>query len=447
MLQRVVFGLALVAAPALSAQDPAPEPPPSQQQQFPVERIVAIAGDEVVLATEVEERLAQYAQELASRGQRLPTDSASLRQFRLQMLDRMINDALMVQRAEQLDIEVTDEEVSGVVGRRLSAIQGNFPSEAAFREELRRVGFGSLEEFRRRLVEQERRNVLQQRLLSKLKEDGKLAPVPVTDAEIAAYFEENKAQLPPIPSTVAFRQVIIAPRASEAARAATRARAESLLAEIRGGADFAAVARRESDDPSTREQGGDLGWSRRSTFVPEFENMMVAMPVGRVSPVFETTYGFHFLRVDRVQAGEYKVRHILLRPAVDSSDVARARAQADTVVSQWRAGVPFDSLAARYHDASEDRAIPEFLRDSLPASYRQAFENRSVGDITDPFTVEDPLRDAPKFVVAQITSEVEAHEATLGDMKELIKEQLSQERAVLRMLANLREEMYVRIML
>ena len=432
--------LAMIAgASAATAQE--------SPSQFPVERIAAIAGEEVVLATEVEERLAQYAQELASRGQRLPTDSVALRQFRLQMLDRMINDALMVQRAKQLGIEVTDDEVSGVVNRRFQAIQGNFPSEPAFREELRRVGFGSAEEFRKRLIDQERRNVLQQRLISQLREEGKLAPVPVTDADVSAYFEENKAQLPRIPSSVTFRQVIIAPKASEAARAATRAKAESLLAEIRGGADFAAVARRESEDPSTRDQGGDLGWSRRSTFVPEFENMMVAMPVGRVSPVFETTYGYHFLRVDRVQAGEYKVRHILLRPDIDSADVARSRAQADTVAQLWRSGVPYDSLAARYHDASEDRAIPEFLRDSLPESYRQAFEGKTSGDITDPFSVADPLREAPKFVVAQITNEVEAHEATLADMRDLIRDQLSQERAILRLIASLREQMYVRVML
>jgi peptidyl-prolyl cis-trans isomerase SurA len=444
-MQKSLFLAALIAIAARPAA--AQEPDQQAVQQFPVERVAAIAGQEVVLMTEVEERLAQYAQELASRGQRLPTDSASLRQIRLQMLDRMINDALMVQRAKQLKIEVTDDEVGGVVGRRLQAIQRNFGDEAAFREELRRVGFGSLEEFRRRLIDQERRNVLQQRLISQLREEGKLAPVPVTDAHIAEYFEENKSQLPPIPATVSFRQVIIAPKASEASRARTLAKAESLLAEIRGGADFAAVARRESEDPASRDQGGDLGWTRRGSFVPEFENMMLAMQVGRVSPVFSTTYGYHILRVDRVQSGEYKVRHILLRPDVDSADVARARAQADTVVEQWRAGVSFDSLASRYHDAAEDRSIPEFLRDSLPPSYRQAFQNRSVGEVTEPFTVEDPLRDSPKFVVAQLTSAVEAHEATLSDMKDIIRQQLSQERAILRLIGNLRDQMYVRVML
>ena len=172
----------------------------------------------MVLATEVEESLARYAQELASRGQRLPTDSASLAKFRMQMLDRIINDALMVQRAEQLEIEVTDEELQGPVNRRIQAIQSNVGGEAALREELRRVGFGSLEEYRRWLMQQERRSALQQRLIERLKQDGKLPPVPVTEQDIVTYFEENKDQLPRIPANVSFRQIVVAAKPSPDAR-------------------------------------------------------------------------------------------------------------------------------------------------------------------------------------------------------------------------------------
>jgi hypothetical protein len=57
------------------------------------------------------------------------------------------------------------------------------------------------------------------------------------------------------------------------------------------------------------------------------------------------------------------------------------------------------------------------------------------------------LRESPKFVVAQLTSVVEAHEATLEDMKVLIRRQLSQERAVLRLIRSLRDEMYVRVLI
>jgi peptidyl-prolyl cis-trans isomerase SurA len=440
--------LRLTAAAALAFALPVGASAQDSTSQFPVERIAAIAGKEVVLTTEVEEKLAQYAQELAARGQRLPTDSASLAKFRLQMLDRMINDALMVQRAEELNIEVPDDELTGVVSRRMQAIQNNIGSEAAFREELKRVGFASAEEFRRRLMDQERRSLLQQRLLSRLREDGKLPPVPVTDADIVAYFEENKDQLPRIPATVSFRQIVVAAKPTPVARLAALSKAESLLVEIRGGADFEAVARRASMDETTREQGGDLGWHRRDGyFVPEFEAMMAAIPVGRVSPVFETTYGFHIIRVDRIQGSEYRVRQILISPVIDPSAFETARQLADSVATKWETGASFDSLANLYHDPDEHRTLPEYFRDSLPASYRDAFEGVPEGGITRPFELDDPRRKAKKYAVAQITRRVEPHVATLQDMREILRRELEQERAILRLLRRLRNEMYVRIML
>lgn len=432
------FLLAL-AVPATAQDSP---------DRIPVERIAAVAGDEVILLTEVEERLAQFAQELAQRGQRLPSDPAALHELRMQIIDRMINDALMVQRAEALDVEVADEEIAGGVDRRLAAIRQNFGSDAEFRAELRRVGFGTPDEFRRRLMDQDRRAALQQRLIGKLRQDGKLPPVPVSDAEVERYFNENRAELPPVPASVSFRQVIVTPRAGEDARQATRAKAESLLVELRGGGDFALIAKRESMDPGSKDQGGDLGWRRRNEFVQEFENMMLAMPVGQVSPVFETTFGYHILRVDRAQAGEYKVRHILLRPPIDSADVQRARAQADSVAMLWRQGTSFDTLAARYHDQTEDKSIPQaFPREQLPEAYRTAFEGKAKGEITDPFPIGDPRTSAPKFVVAQLTDVVEAHEPTLEDFRERIREQISEERAFLRLIQQLREANYVRVFL
>ena len=175
--------------------------------------------------------------------------------------------------------------------------------------------------------------------------------------------------------------------------------------------------------------------------------MMAAIPVGRVSPVFETTYGFHIIRVDRIQGAEYRVRQILISPVIDSTALQVTRLRADTVAMKWRSGASFDSLASIYHDRAEARTVPEFFTDSLPESYRQAFEGVAENEITEPFELDDPRRGAKKYVVAQITRRVEAHVATLDDMRDVIRENLSEERAVLRLLRDLREAMYVRVML
>jgi peptidyl-prolyl cis-trans isomerase SurA len=242
---------------------------------------------------------------------------------------------------------------------------------------------------------------------------------------------------------------VIAPRATPAARELARAKAESILAEIKRGGDFALLAKRESMDPTTKETGGDLGWARRGQYVPEFERWVWSLPPGELSPVFESPFGFHIVRVDRVAAGEVKARHILIRPKLDSADLARAHLEADTVAKAWRAGAPFDSLAKKHHDyaAKEETSILEPMpRDSLPESYQRAFAGKQPNDIVI-FEIPDPQRGIPKVVVAQLLTAKPGGDYTLKEMSDLVRNRLADEGGVRRYLDSLRKKTYVSIRL
>jgi peptidyl-prolyl cis-trans isomerase SurA len=272
----------------------------------------------------------------------------------------------------------------------------------------------------------------------------------VSEEEVQRFFDENKDQVPRLPATVTFRQIVLAVRPSEKAREAARAKAESLLAEIRRGGDFEQIAKRESMDPASRETGGDLGWRRRGGgtegLVPEFEYVIFRLGPGQVSPVFETGFGFHIARVDRVQPAEVKARHILIRPQLDSADVAATRVRADSVANAWRNGASFDSLVAKYHDPIEERSIPNpFPRNQLPEPYQRAIEGHQANDILDPFEIDDAARDVPKFVVLQLTSMEPEREPSLAEFRQQIREQLAQQKAVRRLFENLREATYVSV--
>ena len=110
-----------------------------------------------------------------------------------------------------------------------------------------------------------------QGLVQMLRQRGDLRQIPPTEDEIRRYYEESIGQQPPRPASVSFRQIVIRPEPAPEALERTRARADSVLLELREGADFEAAARRFSDDPGTAEQGGELGWFRRGLMVPEFE--------------------------------------------------------------------------------------------------------------------------------------------------------------------------------
>ena len=429
--------LAVSAAAPLGAQP--------QQQMVPLDRIVAVVGDVPITRYDLEQRILQDQQ----RGVKPPTDSAGYRAYELQMLNIMIDEELLLQKAKELKIDVPDNEINSAVDKQIRDVKARFPSDAEFRTELAKAGLGTPEEYRRMLSDQMRRDETMKRVMQKLRDDNKIIPANVTEADVKEAFDRSKASMPKRPASVSFRQIVIAPKATPAARELARAKAESILAEIKRGGDCALLAKRESMDPTTKETGGDLGWARRGQYVPEFERWVWSLPPGEMSPVFESPFGFHIVRVDRVEAGQVRARHILIRPKLDSTDLARAHAEADTVAKLWRAGAPFDSLAKKHHDyaAKEETAILDPMpRDSLPPSYQAAFAGKAPNDIVV-FEIPDPQRGLPKVVVAQLLTVTPGGDYTLDEMRQLVRSRLADEGGVRRYLDGLRKQSFVSIKL
>lgn len=434
----LVIALAAVAG----AQQPAP---PRDTTVVALDRIVAVVGDQPITQYDVQERILAMQQ---APGFRPPANEAEFRKLAEEVVNQIVDEEILVQKARALSIEITDAELAPNIDRQLREIRGRFASDAEFRTELAKAGLGSPEEYRRFLMDNMRRAELQRRVVDKLRSEGKIPPVNVREAEVEEAFNRSRAALPRRPATVTFRQIVVAPRPSVAARTLARVRAESLLAEIKAGAEFERVAKRESADSGSREQGGDLGWARRGVMVQEFEQWMFGLRPGNLSPVVETVHGFHIIRVDRVQPGEVKARHILVRPTTDSADIARARVEADSVARLWARGVTFDTLAKRHHDyasGEETSLLTPIPRDSMPASYQQAFTGKKAGDIAA-FEIAGP-NGIPKFVVAQLASADEGGEYTLKDLRERVRAQLVEEGSIRRFLDGLRKETFVSVRL
>ena len=410
-----------------------------------LDRIVAVVGSRPILLSEAIESV----NAMRAQGQQMPRDSLGQYNLLLRVINDLVDNEVVIHVANNYKAAVTDEDVARQVDDQFNESRKRFASEAEFRDALRRDGFGTPEDYRRTIRESAKRYKLQQHGFDSLKAHGRMsAPVHVTEAEVNVAFEASRERLPRRPATVAFRQIVIAPRASPAAMAVARAKAESLVVLLRGGADFATVAKRESMDPVSREQGGDLGWARRgSGFVPEFERAIFSLPPGQVSNAVETSFGFHIIRVDRVQPAEVKSRHILIAPTLDSADVTRARLVADSVLQRWSGGASYDSLAARYHDPAEERSLLDgFPVDSLPETYRTAIEGVGLREFAKPFEIPDPRTNHPKIGIIQVLERREGGDYTVADWKERIRSQLTQEKQIRRALDQLRREQYVRIL-
>jgi peptidyl-prolyl cis-trans isomerase SurA len=443
MRNALFFSIIVALAPSLRAQVPdRPSAAVSPRAAISVDRVVAIVGDQPLLWSDV---LAFINQQRAA-GVQIPSDSAGQQAFAKDALNQLIDEEILVQKAHEMKVEVTESEVNRSVDDQLKRVRDQFKTEEEYRTELKNAGFGTPEEYRRTLYTQFYRRALQQRVFPDLQKTARTKNV--SDAEIDEAFQKNKDILKNQPATVTFRQIIVAPKPTVEQKKRAKAKADSLLVEIRKGGDFEQIAKRESMDPGSKATGGDLGWNRRGAMVPEFERMMFALNPGQVSPVFESPFGFHIMRVDRVQAGEVHAHHILITPVIDSADLATARLEADSVARTWRAGTAsFDSLVAKHHDPAEEKGILQpFVRDSLPASYTAALAGKKAGDITDPFELAGP-RGTPKYAVVQLVTVNEAGQYVESEVRERIRAQLVAERATRQLLDDLRKKTYVAIRL
>jgi peptidyl-prolyl cis-trans isomerase SurA len=440
----VALALAACAASDLAAQQPTRSAPVAQVAgtALPIDRVMAVVGTRPILLSEVMD----FINGQRARGMPMPTDSASYAALEKSTLDRLIDDEVLVGAAKQYKIEATDAEVSATADKAVKQIKGTFKTEAEFRDALKSAGFGNENEFRKFRIEQDKRDLLMERSMDSLRAHGRMsAPVNVTEAEITAAFPKAKDAMGKRPATISFRQIVVPPRPTPAFRKAALAKADSLLLEVEKGGDFEKIAKRETMDPTTKETGGDLGWNRPGMMVPEFDRAMFSLRPGQVYPaVVETPFGFHIVKVDRVNAAEVKARHILIVPHLDSSDVARARLVADTVLRLWKSGTPFDSLVARYHDSSELKGFPDgYIVDSLPEEYKKAVAGVKTGEFTAPFEIPNPRTGFAKVGILLLTDRVEGGEYTQADLRDRIRQQLQQEKQGRRMLDQLRKEQSV----
>ena len=429
-------GAALLAAAPLAVR--------AQGAPEVVDRIVAIVGQTPILLSQVQ---VEILQRQASNQLQLPTDSAGMTTLRRQVLESMIDDEVLYQKArDDTSISVNDADVQVKVEEQVKNVRRQFPSDSDFRHQLAASHFTTQEEWRRWLSEQQRRQDYEQAYISKLQQDGKYKPALVSEAELRRYFDEIRSQpggLQKRPAPVSFRQIVVAPRPKAAARAAALARAESLLVQLRHGADFQTLARRSSDDPTTKDRGGDLGWFRRGMMYQPFDRAAFSLRPGEISDIVETPLGFHIIKVDQAQPSEIKAFHILVAPAIDSTDLAQALLQADTVAAALRAGGSLDSLAALYADSTEQKEVKGAERSRLPVAYAAAFDSAKVGQVLSPFLSDPDNPTHAKYIVAILTSSEAEGEYTFDDLRERLRQNLSQQKAYQELMRGLRSQVFV----
>jgi parvulin-like peptidyl-prolyl isomerase len=353
---------------------------------------------------------------------------------------------MVIEAERDTTVRVTREDVQAAVDETFRATRARFPTEAAFRAEIAIAGFATPEEYRAWLSEDQRRALLIQTLEGVRTQDGLIKTVTPTESEMRALFEREKANLQPRPPLYSFRQVLVAPQPTAASLAVTMALADSIVRELRGGADFATAARRFSQDIGSREQGGELDWFRRGDMVTEFERVAFGFRPGYISEPTRSPFGIHIIQVQRVQPAEVKARHILLQPAIAPGQTDSARALAERLLAAIRAGASLDSIQRIHHDGTAPPVSNMIPQTSIPAPYLAALNGVEPGQLTPLVTLPDPDSTRTKYAIVQLTARSPGGEPTYEDVKEDIRRTLSRRIGIRRYLDKLRAATHVEVL-
>ncbi len=245
------------AGPAQSMPSPTPAPTAPLSTPTPERPLAARVNGQPIYLVDYERQVAQYQHALAASGVDIasPKGQEQLRRMRAQILEWMIEQVLIEQAAAGMGITVSDEEVQAAIAQLVQ----DAGSQEVFQERLEQSGM-TLQDLQVQL----RAELLRARVL-----------------------EHVQATVPERAEQVHARHVLVD----------TRERAEALLGQIQAGADFAQLARTYSQDESTRDAGGDLGWFPRGVLLaPEVEEVAFSLQAGQVGPVVQSQFGYHIVQ-------------------------------------------------------------------------------------------------------------------------------------------------------
>jgi peptidyl-prolyl cis-trans isomerase C len=273
-------GTATAATPAGSGQaTPAAAPAPPKPVPAQLPDVVARVNGEDVKKADLD-RMIKTMEGRA--GQPVPPDRRD--EIYRGALDQLIVYTLLKQESKSKAVKIEDAEID----KKVQELRGQFPTQEAFEKALKDRGM---------TVDSLKSDARVDLSVNKVM-DGVVANVPgPTDAEAKDFYDKNPDKFKQDAQVRASHILVrVDPNADAKTKAQAKAEIESVLKELKAGGDFAKLAQKHSQDGSA-SQGGDLGYFPKGQMVPEFDQAAFSLPVGQLSGIVTTQFGYHILKV------------------------------------------------------------------------------------------------------------------------------------------------------
>ena len=349
-----------------------------QAQMVELDRVAAIVDNDVVMESQVEERMATIRQQLAERGTELPPEEV----LRTQVIDRLVLESIQLQMGERAGIRIDDASLNQTMQQ---LAERNGVTLDQFRAALERDGIS---------YNKAREQVRREMIINRVRQRRVAERIQVSDQEVRNFLNSEVGRYQ---TSADYRlAMIVLPVAESASNDEVRQQAEvinDIYRELREGADFTRLAVSRSGGEQALE-GGELGWRKAAQLPPAFAAAVDDLEIGGVTPPLRSPAGFHILKLlekrggDNLLVDEFNVRHILIKPSEIRSE-AEAAQLIQRLYERIGNGESFENLARAFSEdpgsALNGGSLDWVMPDAMVPEFREMMVATPQGQVSAPF--------------------------------------------------------------
>lgn len=352
--------------------------PVQAQQARPLDRIVAIVDNDVIMQSQLEQRILEVRRTMAQRKSEMPPESV----LKQQVLERLISENLQLQMAQRAGIHIGDEELNQAI---TTIAQRNNMTAAQFQAKLAKDGLDPQEA---------REQIRREMLINRVRQRRVAERIQVSEQEIRNFLASDLGKMQLSEEYHLANILIPVPEAADSTTIQTAARlADDTYRQLQKGADFAELALSRSASENALD-GGDMGWRKAAQLPPPFDDLIRELPIGGVTEPVRTPPGFILVKVLAKRGGESQirdeihVRHILIKPSeIRSSE--ETRRLITRIHDRVKAGEDFAELAKNFSEdpgsALNGGDLDWIDPEALVPEFRQVMANTPSGAVSEPF--------------------------------------------------------------
>ncbi|MBN1781779.1 peptidylprolyl isomerase [bacterium] len=400
-----------------------------------IDGIVAIVGDEIILYSELIQTTQGFAIQM---GLNPKTQSAEIDALQKDILDNLISERVLLDKAKEDTITVEDQQVDMELDNKIQEFVRQLGSEkkveAQFGMSIQRIKRDYREEVRKQLIVQKVRA-------------EKLQTLTVSRHDVEEFYHQMQDSLPERKPMVHMRHILMTIRASDDTRTSALALVQEIQKKLKAGEDFESLAKTYSQDPGTSGRGGNLGFVGRGMLYQEFEDAAFLLEKGEVSDIVETPVGFHLIQLVDKRDDEVNVRHILIRLETSDTDESRITEKMESIRRDIENGASFEDMARQY---SEDETTRETGGDLgwLPVEMLQIEQFRNLAYSLKAGEISEPFKTPFGFHLVKMEEKRPARKLNLTDDYEDIKNMtlnMKQQRVLADWVEELKKGLYIEI--